>query len=164
MSEGKDSIDLSALAAAVPNAAGLFASLSIPVPAARGAWYLIGYGGFGAELSAEDKANLVASIKVRFLFRFHFWFVVFFWPGFGGSVVGLGIRLMNLCCACSEHAAGIDVAACGRAREPRAQGQEARWEAQGDPGIRWFHFCVLIPLYLSTVLMIVACFCVILYH
>lgn len=29
MSEGKDSIDLSSLAAAVPNAAGLFASLSI---------------------------------------------------------------------------------------------------------------------------------------
>jgi hypothetical protein len=37
MSEGKDSMDLSGLAAAIPNAAGLFASLSIPVPAAWGA-------------------------------------------------------------------------------------------------------------------------------
>jgi len=38
--------------------------------------------------------------------------------------------------ACLEHARGIGVAAYRRAREPRAQGQEARREAQGDPGIK----------------------------
>jgi hypothetical protein len=64
-------------------------------------------------------------------------------------------------CPCLEHARGIGVAAYRRAREPRAQGQEARREAQGDPGIK-------LRLHLCKYPADVACFgrelCVVLYY
>ena len=101
-------------------------------------------GGSDAELSAEDKANLVASLKVRSLLHFLGAAVrCFFGWVLGGIVLILGgvwgfldeLILIRCLCACLEHARGIGVAAYGRARRPRAQGQEACREAQGDPGI-----------------------------
>ena len=84
----------------------------------------------------EDKANLVASIKVRFLLLYFVFFggsLFYFGWVLVGYVVGFGFFLdeptLISCCACLEHAGRIGVAAYGRAGEPRAQGQEARREA-----------------------------------
>ncbi|XP_044964887.1 uncharacterized protein LOC123425275 [Hordeum vulgare subsp. vulgare] len=65
MSNDKDTLDLSALGAAVPNAAGSFAAPAphLSVAAVCGLSYRFLWWWFDADLSAEDKANLVESIK-----------------------------------------------------------------------------------------------------
>jgi hypothetical protein len=139
MSEGKDSIDLSGLAAAVPNAAGPTASLSIPAPAvllllgcAISDWFRCRAqrGGQGQPRGVDQGE---VSVAVSFLVC---WFLTGLWRFSGRFWESSDESMLIRCCAFSEHAAGIGVAAYGRAREPRAQGQEARREAQGDTGIR----------------------------